>query len=704
MLDDDKHIYDTIIIGGGISGLSASYHINEKNSLIIEQNESLGGKVLTRSQHGINYDLGAIFAYDKEYIPFDINSSGIFEETGPISILMNKKLIKGKSVYDCLKQLVDKKSDFEILEDLKNNKIVNLSNCSNYFYRLLNHFFQVIHPGEMHEYIPERYPDALITWNVNHYINGNFEIINEFKKNILSDVLFNAEVYQVEEKDSLVEIKYRKNEINRFIKAKKVIVTGSGTKIKNIIKNMSTGTEEFLNNLSYGTGTIVAICLKDILLSDFSYIVTPNLPFNTIIRNKTDKDDQNILFFYYINSEAEKLKTMSNKKIIKYTLKALNSTKILKIKPRNIHFIDIKKWDVIGPIINNKTYGDWNTEKLFASERIILSGDYTFLQKENPIPYGLIPGILSGKQVANLVKTIKEDSFKPHFLIKGSIYELTDDFPTFHSYEDECTIAYYGLVLMSEKDPLICEYLLHNNDDNLWEYQHGYGHTSEDSALVLEGLQNFGVKKEVLDISFKKLVNQYYCSDTGGFKTVVKNCLAEYWAGVTAETTAHIGYLLHKHDSLNYKDELDRSADFVVSVQNEDGSWSGRWFPSLIIPTYYSIRFLLCFGEKYMDEILKARSYLLVNQKKNGGWNNSIIDTSAAILSFIELGLYNHSVIKAKLWLLKNKSTNGWKGEPVLYYWLEREGKKLFFHSHDKGEITTAWAKIALEGKVTNEY
>jgi hypothetical protein len=38
----------------------------------------------------------------------------------------------------------------------------------------------------------------------------------------------------------------------------------------------------------------------------------------------------------------------------------------------------------------------------------------------------------------------------------------------------------------------------------------------------------------------------------------------------------------------------------------------------------------------------------------------------------------------------------GWRGEPVLYYWMERGSAKAFYHCQDLGRITSAWAELAL--------
>jgi squalene cyclase len=64
----------------------------------------------------------------------------------------------------------------------------------------------------------------------------------------------------------------------------------------------------------------------------------------------------------------------------------------------------------------------------------------------------------------------------------------------------------------------------------------------------------------------------------------------------------------------------------------EQGCWRGKWFPSTMITTYYAVRFLHHMGERYDDTIQKAKHWILVSQEARGSWNQSVIETSAAIL------------------------------------------------------------------------
>ena len=54
-----------VILGGGISGLSCSYHFNHKNTLIIEKEEALGGHIRTHKVDGALWDEGPHVSFTK---------------------------------------------------------------------------------------------------------------------------------------------------------------------------------------------------------------------------------------------------------------------------------------------------------------------------------------------------------------------------------------------------------------------------------------------------------------------------------------------------------------------------------------------------------------------------------------------------------------------------------------------------------------
>lgn len=277
-------------------------------------------------------------------------------------------------------------------------------------------------------------------------------------------------------------------------------------------------------------------------------------------------------------------------------------------------------------------------------------------------------------------------------LTRCSLYIINETSPQFKEILDEGNIAYYGLLLSAGPDRELAQKLIAANRDGLWEYQRKYGVTSEDSAIVIEGLMASGVDSGIVIKALTALSERFFDVNGGCFRTVNRG-RAEYWKGCSVETTAHIAYLMHKADRKKFENEIKASAEYVRNNQDIDGKWNGKWFPSITITSYYAVRFLALFDGSFSQNIEKNLSYIAQKQSDNGSWSNSMIETSAAILLIKSSGKEAAFLSKAGDWL-KNSS---FKAEPVLYYWFENENHKLFFDCWDKGQISAAWKKLALD-------
>jgi len=93
-------IYDTIVVGGGIGGLYASYKLQQKhntktkthNILLLEANNRLGGRIYSTTKDNLTYDAGAARFHDKQ--PKIMELIEEFKLRSKLIILSNKvKLI-----------------------------------------------------------------------------------------------------------------------------------------------------------------------------------------------------------------------------------------------------------------------------------------------------------------------------------------------------------------------------------------------------------------------------------------------------------------------------------------------------------------------------------------------------------------------------------------------------------------------------------
>jgi len=286
--------------------------------------------------------------------------------------------------------------------------------------------------------------------------------------------------------------------------------------------------------------------------------------------------------------------------------------------------------------------------------------------------------------------------FDPKPLTICTVYTFDEASPRYLKRIDEGDVAYYGLVVQAEGDEDIVRYLKKHANNYLWGYHQGYAPTAADSAIVIEGLYHAGYSPELLRKSLTRLFEYYYNPSDGGFKTVVSG-KAKYWFGSSVETTAHVAYLMDVIAPRKFPQAVSSSMRYTASKQREDGNWYGKWYPSLNIPTYYAVRLLARQTNLYGAQLEKAAAYLRGSQERNGSWDDSIIETAAGLLAFKKLGCCKTNINKAIAWLNTLDRSEYHSIEPILYYWFESAQEKIFYSCTDRGKISEAWRRLALE-------
>ena len=62
----EETIYDTVIIGGGISGLTAAYMLRDKKLLLLEQEDRFGGRIWTEKINEATYNIGTQYLNEED--------------------------------------------------------------------------------------------------------------------------------------------------------------------------------------------------------------------------------------------------------------------------------------------------------------------------------------------------------------------------------------------------------------------------------------------------------------------------------------------------------------------------------------------------------------------------------------------------------------------------------------------------------------
>jgi hypothetical protein len=576
--------------------------------------------------------------------------------------------------------------------------------------RALGAFFRVIHPSAIADALPQRQRDALLRFPTPHHAGGNGQLVEALAEAVRPQLRLSSEVVRIEEKSGLVELTVRSGSRAEVLAARTVICATPGAAALRLITSLTNDRcRVFLEGLRWGGGTVVVLALAGADLPDFSYLVTPDRSFNTVLRQRGKQGQPDLLFVYYVGSPPPSPSPEE-------TLAELRSLKIGALRADQVVFSDVQRWDAVGPMISPASYGAFDEWETRACERVFLAGDYTFVRRENVLPFGIDQALASGAAAAQRVRRYLEvppavERYRSEYLVECTIYQLSGDRPRALQTKHECNLSYWGTVLQAEvlqaaPDPALRQYLLQSTREALWEYQTGFGVTADDTVLACEGLLAAGEGAETLGPSLRRLIELFYDREQGAFLALSHQCKsikacaqgrAEYWFGPSLDATSQAAWLLDRVLPREHQELVEACGRFVARAQRPDGSFSGLWFPNTLLSTWHAVRLLAARAPAHDDSVQRALGFIVRGQAHDGSWSQSVIETAAAVLTLDLLG-QRELIPRARAWLESRRSTVGWAGEPLLYYWFEiGPGQKLFFHCRDRGRVTSAWARLALQ-------
>lgn len=395
-----KEHYDVIIVGGGISGLTAAYHLRNYNSILLEKEPRLGGRILTRYYKGESYDLGAIIGYDPDKIPIKVNSSLLIREDDNIGLVLDDRIYTGFDIKECIcKALDDNSLVLNEIEDFQNGRL-SLQSLSPLAHKIIYAAFKVIHPGEINCYSSRAYSDVFRKYYPSHFLNGNSELIRQYELLINSEIKCNTAVKSVKKNHEYVNVSYNTSANGtEEIKAKVAIIATTANVALHIISEINDTCKKFLSSIRYSPYLIAALFLKDRrLLNDISYVITPDLSMDMIFERKITSDRMSQLIIYFGENAMNNINVNNQKKILQNILSDLNRISYKPITASDILFHDFYKWDIGGTNIYDADKMQ-NEDLIFrATDSIILAGDYLY----SVYPYGMKAATRSGLSASKL--------------------------------------------------------------------------------------------------------------------------------------------------------------------------------------------------------------------------------------------------------------------------------------------------------------
>lgn len=395
---------DVIIVGAGLAGLYGAYALRDKDIIVLEQKPNAGGRVLTREKMGVSYEIGAVFAIEPTYLPTGTAPPPLIEEHGMIGVCSKGRTWFCRSVVECLEKIDFRNNEIEEITAFVNGGACDVFDLSPSSYGLLNAFFQLIHPGEIGEYIPQRRLDAFQVFQMGHYETGNGALIAGLIEGISSRLRCGVEVLSIDDQGRNVVVTVNEGGQITHLSAKAVICSIPAHEASRVIARAESPSRLFLDGIRYGTGSLCVLAIPEKLIPEFSYIATPDLVTSTVVRQKTAVDGLVLLYFYFMGIKSIPVRKFHAKEMVKMALQTLDALGFGNFRGEQIKFADHHHWDMISPIISEESYGAWDIEKIHPSQRVFLAGDYTHVDSHHLMPYGMSAAISSGKRAAEQVK------------------------------------------------------------------------------------------------------------------------------------------------------------------------------------------------------------------------------------------------------------------------------------------------------------
>lgn len=349
---NNDEVFDAVIVGGGLAGLSAAYYL--KNTLgenakilLLEKENRLGGRILTKKFGGYSYELGATFGY----------SPALFPKNSEIP-----ELVIAPDLYGEYKN-----------GELTFSKKVSMRDT------YLAHNSNMLGNGEQYgkyEYLA-------------HRAGGNGEMIRAYESELTGRIITNAEVLSVAQNSDHLQIIYKNGEKESEIKAKTVIVATPATVARKIIKNGREKSENFLKSISYYSYSVVNIIAKLSKDLDFAAVYSEDL---TLYVTNYENNISSLYCYIHDKQESESI-DFAKQRLFEMGILNENS-EILNI---DSHF-----WKEQRVVISEENYKNFSVEALNPLPGVFLAGDYTFWN-ELKLPYGMPPAYFSGKTAAKKV-------------------------------------------------------------------------------------------------------------------------------------------------------------------------------------------------------------------------------------------------------------------------------------------------------------
>ncbi|GAK51469.1 hypothetical protein U14_02713 [Candidatus Moduliflexus flocculans] len=679
--------FETIIIGAGLAGLSAAYHLRDRNTLILEQEAIPGGRIRTQKFGAHCYDVGAVLSYDLECAPRDFSPPLAFEELAPIGVFWDGALYRGESVAECLSAIVPPESAaFANMLAAGNGKL-SPARLPQQHRDLLNAFFQVIHPGDIEEYLPAFHSHAFLRYHPQHYPDGNYGLIDAYCQRIQAHVEYEAAVESITSTERGMCVLFTQQGTRHETYARAVIVATPAPVALALLSDMREPCRQFLHSIRYGRFTVVALGYKDIICDqEFSYVVTPELPMTTIYKMTFPGSRITVLLVYYCNRASQETRQLPDDELITRTKCAMERVG-LNIAGAEQLFAETHRWECGGTIITPESYATWNADVLCAAPGIYLAGDYLYRE----FPYGMDAAVKSGQETAQHVRRFLQDTSrstelssppKQYFqrLLTLAQKACQQPIPMMcippapqkpFPYGDLVPLGFllYALRQIVEQNGELAavlssleELLTTRKQGDLWAFHTGHVITATDSSLILLGLNDMKAV-EALE-RFHDGQNGYYPQlwsqeQRPDFMLFTPN--VRHWCQADYATTCLVRWHRMRHG-------LPPSTSLTYLADGFEQR-SGLYFANPYLADW-ALALALCHDDQADELRNKLMQEICASQQNDGAFGefDQMLSTALAILTLAALGANSDRIAQAQCWIADELDRHPTPDAPIPFY------------------------------------
>ncbi len=392
--------FDVIIVGAGLGGLSGAYHLRHRKILILEASDRPGGRIQTRRQRGVTYELGAVFGFDPNLLPFQEPGLGAVDESehvGLVSTDTQGRPLLAREVFSCLKPLGDPQVTLHRCRRFLQDPEASGDELPPSLYQALNAFFQVIHPGELRDAAFPRRQDALVAYPTSHARSGHGALIQSLLRqgNLLTRLRCGTEVQTLADEGPWVRVDFGQGGRMHRVYGRAVIVTATAARARRMVPGIRPSAARFLDALRYEPGIVVALGCRG-ALPDFGYLVTPEAPMNTLLQQRSAGRNHRMVLAYYLGRKARAVQPLADEALTHQVLATLRGMGY----PVRARFGEVARWPEVGPVLSPEVIAAWSPDCDRLTSRVFLGGEAAWFDPRDPMPYGLQAAWLAGQRAA----------------------------------------------------------------------------------------------------------------------------------------------------------------------------------------------------------------------------------------------------------------------------------------------------------------